>query len=196
VSRAFVLGNGTSRRTIKLDNLKEHATVYGCNAIYREFTPDYLIAVDTKMILEISRHNAQNQNNVWTNKNKAYNAIQNLNYFNPSKGWSSGPTALWKASQDGHDEIYILGFDYKGIGDNHNTVNNVYAGTLNYKRKDERATFFGNWLKQTIITMQNNPKKRYIRVIDENGFIPKELSNIEHLSHITVQDFKEKFDFS
>jgi hypothetical protein len=189
-----VLGNGTSRKPISLDKLKENGKVYACNAIYREFTPDCLVAVDTKMILEISKTGYQHKHEVWTNKNKVFNAIQGLNYFNPSKGWSSGPTALWKASEDGHEEIYILGFDYKGIGNNNNQVNNLYAGTFNYKRKDERATFYGNWLKQTVITLQKNPKKRYIRVIDENGFVPNEFSKIEHLSHITVENFKEKFE--
>ena len=32
-----------------------------------------------------------------------------LNFFPPSKGWSSGPTALWLASQHGSKQILILG---------------------------------------------------------------------------------------
>lgn len=50
---AFVLGNGTSRKNIDMRQLKNYGKVYACNAVYREFNPDYLIAVDAKM--EIGR---------------------------------------------------------------------------------------------------------------------------------------------
>jgi hypothetical protein len=74
---AFVLGNGTSRKSINL-NLKSKGTVYGCNAVYREFEPDYLIAVDVKMILEINKAGYQHNHQVWTTQNKAYQRIQDL----------------------------------------------------------------------------------------------------------------------
>ena len=188
---AFVLGNGTSRKSINLENLKSKGTVYGCNAIYREFEPDYLIAVDTKMILEINKAGFQHNHQVWTNKNKAYAHFTGFNYFNPSKGWSSGPTALNLASDHNNTELYILGFDYVGLDDK---VNNIYSGTLNYKKVSDRATYHGNWLKQTLIVCQKNSNKRYIRVLGDNPFIPKEFSILKNLSHITVEEFKKNFD--
>lgn len=187
---AFVVGNGTSRKDIDLHSLKEHGKIYGCNALYREFDPDYLVAVDTKMILEINKAGYQHEHEVWTNKNKAFNNFVNLNYFNPSKGWSSGPTALHLASDHDHNEIYILGFDYEGIG---KYVNNIYSGTFNYKKTTDKATYYGNWLKQTITTIQRFPKKRYIRVIGNNPFVPKEMSNLANLEHISVESFVKKF---
>ena len=63
--------------------------MYACNAIYRSFAPDYLIAVDVKMIIEIADSGYQKNNIVWTNPNRAYQGIPNLNFFNPNKGWSS-----------------------------------------------------------------------------------------------------------
>lgn len=186
--QAFVVGNGTSRSSIDLQLLKEKGKVYGCNALYREFVPDYLVAVDVKMVLEINKAGFQNNNTVWTNHNRAYREFKNFNFFNPSKGWSSGPTALYLASEHDNDEIYILGFDYQGINDK---VNNIYADTKNYKRSTDKATYFGNWLKQTMITCQKFDKKRYIRVLDKNGFIPKEFKNIHNLTHIDIEEFKE-----
>ena len=47
----FVLGNGKSRLKYKLEEL-EGITV-GCNAIYRDFKPDYLFAQDAGIIAEI-----------------------------------------------------------------------------------------------------------------------------------------------
>lgn len=191
---AFVIGNGTSRKNIKLESLRDFGTIYGCNALYRDFDPDVLVAVDTKMILELNKARYQHRVPVWTNPNKSYEKMSGFNFFNPSKGWSSGPTALWKASEDGFETIYIVGFDYKGIGDQYDKVNNVYAGTFNYKKTNERATYYGNWLKQTVSTIQKNHQKRYIRVLEKNGFIPKEFSKLENLTHISVEDFQKSFN--
>lgn len=190
---AFVLGNGTSRRHIELTDLKSYGTVYGCNAIYRDFNPDYLIAVDSKMIVEINREQYQNCTPVWTNYNKIYINFTGFNYFKQSKGWSSGPTALWLASEHDHDTVYILGFDYQGIGESNELVNNLYAGSENYKKIDDKATYYGNWLKQTVLTIKKNPEKRYIRVLGDEKFIPKDFLNLSNLTHMTVEEFNINF---
>jgi hypothetical protein len=173
--------------------LKRKGITFGCNALYREFSPDYLIAVDTKMILEISQAGYQHQQQVWTNRNKNFKKIKGLNFFQSDKGWSSGPTALHFASTTDVEDIYILGFDFIGI---ENKINNIYAGTYNYKRIDEHATFHGNWLRQTLITCQKFSKKRYIRVLGENGYIPQEFHDLSNMSHINIKDFKDIFKLS
>ena len=198
MSQAFVCGNGESRKGINLDHLKNYGKVFACNAVYRHYKPDYLIAVDVKMILEINQHKWQYDNEVWTNPNKAYNGMVNLNFFNPSKGWSSGPTALWMASEKGFDTIYMLGMDFRGRVDDkgqYSKVNNIFRDTQNYKKSHDPATYFGNWERQTLTTIRNNPNKRYIRVIeDDDNFIPKHLKDLSNLEHMKKSDFKEKFE--
>ena len=51
--KAFILGNGPDRPTDKtwLNNLE--GDIYGCNAIYRDFEPDFLVANDWAMMVEI-----------------------------------------------------------------------------------------------------------------------------------------------
>ncbi|OUV76756.1 MAG: hypothetical protein CBC91_05865 [Rickettsiales bacterium TMED131] len=192
---AFVLGNGVSRAFVEPEVLSKLGVVYGCNALYRTFAPDYLIAVDVKMILEISKSGYQNTNTVWSNHNKAYSNIKNINYFQPSKGWSSGPTALWLAAEHGYDDIYILGFDYKGL-DDHSKFNNLYADTKNYKKSNEGATFYGNWLRQTKTVIRDNKKINFTRVIAPDNYQPIELNNFENYNTIHVGDFQKIFDIS
>ena len=194
MSVAFVVGNGKSREPINLQHLKQFGKVYACNAVYRTFRPDYLIAVDVKMILEITQHRWQLDNEVWTNPNRSYNAIPNLNLFNPSKGWSSGPTALWLASQHGYEKIYILGFDYRGLNDGR-SFNNIYANTRNYKKSTESATFFGNWLRQTSSVIKENSNIEFYRVIAPDNYMPEELNNFDNFNTILVEDFKKIFNF-
>lgn len=189
---AFVLGNGTSRLNLKVNEIKTRGIVYGCNALYREFDPDYLIAVDVKMVNEIIAAGYHNSHSVWTNPNKGITNKANLNFFNPHKGWSSGPTALWFAASQGHKEIFILGFDYQGLG---GRFNNVYADTYNYKKSNDAATYFGNWLSQTEKVIKEFRQIKFFRVIESNGFVPDKLgANHPNLSHITVEEFGHRFN--
>jgi len=187
---AFVLGNGTSRNKLKLENLQNFAKVYACNAIYREYTPNYLIAVDVKMVNEIVASGYHKTNEVWTNPNKGVSTKSHLHFFSPHKGWSSGPTALWFAGQHGYKEIYIFGFDYQGLD---GKFNNIYANTFNYKKSSDAATFFGNWLSQTATVVKENSKINYIRVIDNVSFIPDKLNGLPNLRHMTYEIFASKF---
>ena len=191
----FVLGNGTSRSSIDPEEIKPYGKIYGCNALYRTYAPDYLIAVDVKMILEISKAGYQHENEVWTNPNKSYHNIKNLNIFHPSKGWSSGPTALWLASQHNYKKIFILGFDYKGLK-NGKLLNNIYADSKNYKKSTEGATFFGNWLRQTTSVIRDNPNITFYRVIQSDNYIPEELNKFNNLKHVFVEDFQKMFNLS
>ena len=53
MERAFVIGNGLSRVGFDLNTLRGKGTIYGCNALYRDFMPDVLIATDDKIREEI-----------------------------------------------------------------------------------------------------------------------------------------------
>ena len=192
MSTAFVLGNGTSRQQIKdLAELKKRGTVYACNAIYRDFQyPDFIIAVDPKMIHELYENSIQTKCPVWTNYNNQYKKYSKLNYFKPNRGWSSGPTAMRKALDDGATQLYVFGFDYMGIG---GKFNNVYAGSKNYKQVGTEPTYFGNWQNQTIKNVQDFKEKcRMFRVYDPQIGTPGVLNKTEGMTHITFEDFYSK----
>tara|TARA_Y100000385_G_C12959923_1_gene579318 strand:+ start:68 stop:826 length:759 start_codon:yes stop_codon:yes gene_type:complete len=189
---SFVLGNGMSRATIEPEELKKYGPIYGCNALYRTFKPDYLIAVDVKMVLEINKSMYQQKNQVWTNYNKSYERLQHLNYFQPGKGWSSGPTALWLSAQHRHKKIYILGFDYQGLQEGQK-FNNVYASTPNYKTAQDSATYYGNWLRQTQSVIKEHEKTQFIRVIAPDNYCPEELNKLDNYSTITVDELKNQY---
>ena len=188
---SFVLGNGRSRLSISPNVLLTIGAVYGCNAQYREYEPHYLIAVDVKMVNEIIAAGYHKSHQVWTNPNKGVTTKHNINFFNPHKGWSSGPTALWFAASQGHKEIYILGFDFQGID---GKFINVYADTFNYKKSTDAATYHGNWLNQTEKVIREFKHTKFFRVIQPGAFIPDKLGpSLPNLSHISVDEFGEKF---
>ena len=47
---AYCIGNGPSRKNFDLNTLKGTGQVYGCNALYRDFMPDFLFSVDIDFI--------------------------------------------------------------------------------------------------------------------------------------------------
>ena len=159
--------------------------------MYREFEPHYLIAVDVKMVNEIVASGWNKTHAVWTNPNKGISTKHHLNLFNPHKGWSSGPTALWFASEQGHRDIYIFGFDFQGL---QGRFNNVYADTYNYKKTSDTATFHGNWLSQTERTIKDFRHTQYYRVINPGDFVPDQLGiQVKNIKHITYDDFNSRF---
>ena len=198
---AFVLGNGESRRGILISDLKQHGTVFACNGVYRTERPDFLIAVDPKMLLEIAESDYVTQNKVWSNYNAQYNKntkiLNNVQWFKPSLGWSSGPTALRMACDHGYNDIYILGFDYQGhVHSNQGNrfkFNNIFKDTRNYKRGKDEATFYGNWMNQTKRCLADFKDINFHRVTPKDWFTPKDLTWNKNLSHLTTQQFLEKF---
>ena len=202
-STAFVLGNGQSRRGIEINDLKEKGTVFACNAVYRTHQPHFLIAVDPKMILEIAETDYMLHNKVWSNFNAQYNKnpkiLNHVNWFKPSLGWSSGPTALRMACEHGFREIYILGFDYQGLAEkngknNRYRLNNIFGDTRNYKKNNDEATFYGNWMNQTKKCLKDFPDTKFHRVIPKGWFQPKDLEWNGNIDHPTTEEFLAKFD--
>ena len=201
---AFVLGNGQSRKGIDPNNLKEKGTVFACNAVYRTHQPHWLVAVDPKMMLEIAETDYMVHNKVYSNYNKQYEKHQKLldhvTWSKPSLGWSSGPTALRLACEQGFKEIYILGFDYQGLAVDANknrfNLNNIYGDTRNYKRSNDQATFFGNWMNQTKKCLQDFKDVQFHRVIPAGGYQPKGLEWKDNIDHPSTEEFLEKFNLT
>jgi hypothetical protein len=53
MARAYIIGNGPSRKNVDLTKLK--GKTFGCNALYRDFSPDYLLSGDAGVIKEICK---------------------------------------------------------------------------------------------------------------------------------------------
>ena len=199
---AFVLGNGESRKGIEINDLKEKGTVFACNGVFRTHQPHFLIAVDPKMLLEIGETDYVVHNKVYSNYNQQYTKHQKLldhvQWFKPSLGWSSGPTALRLACDQGFKEIYILGFDYQGHSEaqhkNRFRFNNLFKDTRNYKKGNDEATFYGNWMNQTKRCLQDFKDVKFHRVIPRNWFQPKDLDWAGNMDHSTTEEFLSKFD--
>jgi hypothetical protein len=189
---AFIIGNGVSRKSIDLSTL--NGTIIGCNALYREFTPDILVAVDKRMVIEIRKSGYQLHHEVWCTWYEEYDTrnFKGFNYIRDGKYWSSGPTAQHLACTLGHKEVVLLGFDLVGVN---GLINNMYANTFNYKQAtDPERGHTNTWLPQHVKCAKDFPDVKFVRVVGDDAYIPEEFIGL--YEHITTKNFLDKYNVS
>lgn len=124
----FLLGNGSSRRGIDLEKLRQYGTVIGCNAIYRDFDPDILITIDAKMVNEIKKSayfNKEDRRSLIITPHNRRNILPQARIWKSAKFNTSGCFAMQLISRVMQPKVcFMIGMDaYAG---------NIYDGTLNY----------------------------------------------------------------
>lgn len=187
---AFVLGNGVSRAALDLDQLAAAGTVYGCNALYRTWTPTVLVATDQHIARAIQESGYARQHRFYTRRPLPRLGAQVVprEYF----GFSSGPIATALAARDGHDPVYLLGFD---MGPDHvGRFNNIYAGTEFYKCTNSEPTFTGNWVRQMVRVMNDHSRHCFVRVYGTTTAEISELQRVRNLQHESIQDFVSRIN--
>ena len=188
MTRAFVLGNGISRQAVDLNQLRPLGKIYGCNGLYRDFEPDYLVATDRPISETIQNSGYSASHKFYTRK-----PIPGLGALPVPKqyhGNSSGPIATALAALDGHSTIYMLGFD---MGPTVNAkFNNVYAGTEFYRKPDAAPTYTGNWVKQLCVITKDFPQITFVRVCGPTTADIRELKISNNFHHMAIQVFQDR----
>lgn len=181
---AFVLGNGQSRQGIDLHSLNKLGKIYGCNALYRDYTPDVLIAVDKAISEQIQNSGYSQTHRFYTRR--PIDGLKARRIPEQYWGFSSGQVAVALAAMDRSNPVYMLGFDLGSSGDK---FNNVYADTEFYKRSIDRVTFSGNWIKQTVQIARDYPDVTFIRVVGSSTATITEFDTINNIQHISLAEF-------
>ncbi len=162
---AYCIGNGPSRKDFDLHTLKETGQTYGCNALYRDFIPDFIFSVDTKMTMQMVEDQVGTKTvhyapALQVNRKESKGMIH-LIPNNPH--WISGNAAFWTAGVHGHRNIYLIGYDFREYGKGE--LNNIYQDTENYgERNDDKI--FDAWLKQFRDMLKMRPYVNYTVVHD------------------------------
>jgi len=187
---AFCLGNGVSRAEVDLNTLSTRGKIYGCNGLYRNFTPDVLVATDRPIATEIQESGYSGRNVFYTRR-----PIERLGAKTVPKqyyGFSSGPLAIGIASIDNMQKIYLLGFD---LGPNlQGKFNNIFADTQHYKRSSDHPTYTGNWIKQISTVIKDFPNIQYVRVVGETSAKIDDFTRFSNLQEMPIMHFLERIN--
>lgn len=138
-TKVAVLGNGESRKDLNLNLISQSHTLIGCNALHRDYSPDYLICCDRRMVKE-ALQNQQLKTKLYTRKewipffkDRDIYSLPELPFIETERwlepiNWNSGPYAVLLACELGFEQIELFGFDLYHRGKS----NNIYKGTENY----------------------------------------------------------------
>ena len=202
-NKAVVLGNGPSRLELApnfLSALQNHrggllasgrVQTYGCNAIVRDFAPDFVVANDALASELVNGGYCDDMiiygtaEMVLSYPGKFYLVPQNPN-------WDSGAVAAYLACFDGHTTVYLIGFDcHTGHTD---YQFNVYAGTTGYPNLLSPTTesYFEQSLKRV---MDMYPRVEFVRVTPtQEYYMPESWKYQLNLRQIAFRDFVYEVD--
>jgi len=201
---ATILGNGRSRLLIDLDQVHAKTITYGCNAIYRDFITDYLIALDGAMVFEIidanahlrSRFYAQSQSRLDRKLAQSPNLSEYVTIIpDHLRQNDSGNTALSIAINNQHNLIYLVGFDYRVMPDEPKKYNNVYRSTANYLPESNFGVNVTNqktWQNRFGALVRKNLATQFVRVNGNDHSIIIPGRNQPNYKEITIEQFKEE----
>jgi len=189
----IVLGNGESRKDIKLLPLKDHYTLIGCNAIHRDIEVDHLVCCDQRMVKEalLTFPNIIYTRSKYLTRNKNVKEVPPVPYLGNQKPddpehWGSGPYAVLLATYKG-SSITLLGFD---LYDVNFQVNNLYKGTANYASANSHPVDPCYWVYQLAKIFESFPNKRFNIINKDEWPLPAEW-NLPNVYFFTINFFQQ-----
>lgn len=119
-TQAVAIGNGESRLKFDLSHIARHRgglfaadklQSYGCNYLYREFTPDFLVVTDADKVEKIAQSGYCDNHIVYTNAQYVVDYPGKFYLTPQNPAFDAGSLAVYLACFDGHSKIFLLGYD-------------------------------------------------------------------------------------
>ena len=195
-TQAVVIGNGESRLNFDLIHIANHKggilsanklQSYGCNALYRDFTPDFLVAVGDTIVEEIAESGYTDNHIVYAHGEHLINYSGKFYLIPQNVSYDAGALAVYLACFDGHKKIYLLGYD--GYHGGTQVVNNVYKDTNGYPESIQYQddTFWHMTLRH-VINVYNDVE--FIRVMPTTDYaLDDRFDSLPNFRQISIRDF-------
>lgn len=179
-SNAVVLGNGPTRLEFDCSRFLDHRNgnkwmlknnkinflTYGCNALYRDYRPDFLVVTGDLMVREVADSGFCDSKIAYANNEPLVDYPGKYHLIPQNPLFNSGAIAAYLAAFDGHKKVYMLGFDGNDTP-NHNY--NVYKDTANYP--DSRTAVTDDfWVLSLEEVMAAYNETEFIRVMPTTSF--------------------------
>ena len=130
---AFIIGNGPSRSDFDITKLQGQGTIYGCNALYRDFPkfdlPDFLVAIDPPIIKEIEASKFPKDRFIVPAFDEQFEDPE-YNQYTRFRS-NAGVNAMLEAIKANHNVLYCLGFDFM-LRSPKLSLGNIFDGTNAY----------------------------------------------------------------
>jgi len=171
VDVGILVGNGSSRAGFDLHRLDGQGLVVGCNYLYRDYDPDYIVAIDEEIVDDIRAHLRAKLNHRWKMLARVYldgrfwwlcadqEKVVRFASINHRLNQNSGILgAYFLAHTMTAKRLYLFGVDFfRPVPD---ADNDMYFGHIPFKPKVDMA-----WNR----VIADHPDTEFIRV----GSIPE-----------------------
>ena len=182
---AVAIGNGVSRENFDLNIIKhKKIQTYGCNALYRDFSPTFLLVTGSDIAQEVYKSGYAAKNVVYSTTDNIlkYPSMFHLVPQNPA--WNSGALAAYLACFDGHSTVYLVGHD--GL-DTEGHFNNIYKDTNAYTDYAHVTDKF--WALSMSHVFKTYPLVEFVLVnATGRGYMPVEWLGHTNLRRISFYD--------
>lgn len=190
---AHVIGNATSRKDFEIRFLKGQTggsqgvrsvgQSYGCNLLYKDFDPTFLICTNSILCDELAESGYCEDNIVYSNIKNILKHPDKFHLYPNHFIATAGTLATRMACADGHKTIYLLGMttylqedDNIYIGENECYTELEDRGPANQKFTHEMSRLF--------LTYSD---VQFYLVVKEKGLMPEAYNwcpNIKEISHM------------
>lgn len=175
----FLIGNGISRKDFDLNRLRGKGTIVGCNALYREFSPEILIGVDSKILREIISSGYSDENILLVPANRSV-MTGTIRWRSPKGFNTSGAFAMhFIGFILAPKRVFCLGMDaYSG---------NIFQNTPNYK--GSAVTNFKGFWTHYKAGLESLSGAEVFNVNSRNAW-QKDCTEMENYHTISYDDFE------
>lgn len=195
----FVIGNGTSRKDLDVQQLMDYGLLYACNWFFKEeFRPHLLIASDEPMTKTIIKTYTNYPKNNWfyTWFPKPGSGAKKAPC--PEK-FAAGPMATHLAAHHFESpKVFLIGMDFFGFGSKdkmeNGVMNNLYEGMKHYAKTptEEKvkngAPTYRNWQRRYEWILSNYPNTEFYHVNPFEGKSPERLRGFSNFHQITFEN--------
>jgi hypothetical protein len=187
---AICLGNGPSRQeyplwkfglTNKRKIARYHNVMYGCNGIFREWHPDFLVTTHQLLATQIPKELKEST----YAPQEISRRYAGMNLLPGCQRLDAGSAAAYLAAFHGAKRVFLYGYD--GQQDS-GTNNNVYAGTEYYPANSESVKD-DSWVRNLTNVVETYSDVEFIRVTTKQNDSYKFLQKLGNYKIVNFRQF-------
>lgn len=187
---AICLGNGISRLDHPLQKfensnkrkiLQYYNVTYGCNAIYRDWQPDFLVLTNQMLAAKMP----QEMYDISYAPQEIMRRYKGMNLMPGGNRLDAGASAAYLAAFHGAKRVFLFGYDGQKVkGEN----SNIYANTEFYP-SDKEVINDGIWVNNLRNVMQTYGDVEFIRVTSDSADSYRQLLRLDNYKIVNFRKF-------